>query len=196
MDDSPAGCDAVFPKGKWQFVHAIEFTMADGHRGNALGVSVIDGPLLDCVIMTLEGFVLFEARFDNELTIKKAIPPFDGKGFANGLLADIRLIFTPPLSLAAEHGRLGNGDTVCRYIGAQGELTDVIMQPGGWEIDRYSSDHERTRSVQGRVLTAPQSGDLWQAPSVLELTALDGKGYHLRMKLVSATRDLSSGRGI
>ena len=190
-DDSKAGCEAVFPKGKWQFVHSIEFTLADGQRGNALGVSVIDGPIIDCVIMTLEGFVLFEARLDGDLAVKKAVPPFTGEAFARGLLADIQLIFTPPPHHETQHGLLGNGEVVCRYQGARGELTDVILHDQGWEIDRYTADRKRTRTVQGRLLRPPESNDPWQTPSVLELTSHEPEGYHLRMNLVSATRDTS-----
>jgi hypothetical protein len=196
MAASPIGCDAIFPKGKWEFVHAIEFTLGAGKRGSALGVSVIDGPIIHCVLMTLEGLVLFEARFDGELVVKKAVPPFDGKGFASGLLADIRLIFTPPPDGETEYGRLANGDAVCRHAGSGGMLTDIVLQSKGWEIDRYTSARTLTRRVRGSMPRTPDADAPWQTPSLLELTATDPKGYHLRLRLISATRDLSANRGL
>ena len=91
-------CAAVFPQGKWQFAHAIDFAMRDGSGTPVIGVTSLTGNDIDCALITVEGLTLFEAAFhhDGSIEVRRAVPPFDGPDFAKGMIADIRAIFQPP----------------------------------------------------------------------------------------------------
>ena len=93
-----AACAACFPKGRWQFVHAIGFDMAGGFSGNALGVVALNGDDVRVVLMSVEGLSLFEANSASvdTLEVSRAVPPFDKPDFAQGLMRDVRSIFQRP----------------------------------------------------------------------------------------------------
>lgn len=78
------GCAAVFPQGKWQFIHSIEFTMKDGAGPPLIGVTTIDGNTIGCALVTVEGLTLFEAVYQGKesAVIRRAVPPFDKPEFA------------------------------------------------------------------------------------------------------------------
>ena len=63
-----------------------------------MGLTVLSSRLRSnrSVIMSLEGFVVFDGEVNQGLTVHRALPPFDSPGFAEGLMADIRLIFFQP----------------------------------------------------------------------------------------------------
>ena len=79
----PPACQRLFPNGEWQFVHSIEAVMPGGHKGLVMGVTVISSRdrIAHCVLMTIEGLVVFDARYDQELVINRAVAPFDREGF-------------------------------------------------------------------------------------------------------------------
>ncbi len=52
-----------FPKGRWQFVHSIDFTMGDGAGATVVGVITLNEKDIECALFTLEGLTLFEAVF-------------------------------------------------------------------------------------------------------------------------------------
>lgn len=179
-------CGTIFPAGDWRYVHTIRFRLANGGQGNVIGVIAIDPPRLQCVLMTVEGFVLFKASFDGRLEIRRAVPPFDSKNFARGLIADLQLIFLPPPGRMTAAGRLKNGDRICRYATQDGGITDLIHGPGpGWEIERYNRDRILVRTVRARFQagskTVPKA-----VPTDLELTAPGLHGYRLQMHLIRA----------
>jgi hypothetical protein len=188
-DPLPAACRAVFPQGNWQFTHAIEADFPGGGDSLLMGVTVVDSSqqTVDCVLMTVEGFVLFQAHMGKTLRVERAMPPFDREGFAAGMLADIRLMFLEP---AAEHIQTGwpggqaapDDKAVCRYTGKAGMTTDV--RPGsGWQIDRYTPRGNLTRTV-----TAEPAGGQAGFPGRMRLRATGPAGYTLEMKLISAER--------
>ncbi len=178
-------CTTLFPEGRWQFVHAIAFQMANGSAGTALGVVVLAGREVSCALMTVEGLTLFEARSagGGDLQVMRAIPPFDNREFAAGLMRDIRTIFFQPAG-EGQYGRLPGNRPVCRYIAA-GQVTDVLPREDGcWRLDTYN-DRLRTRSIRTRSCRTVDTAIL---PEFLELVADGPAGYTLNMHLVSAER--------
>jgi len=182
-------CRAVFPTGKWQFVHTIDALLPDGSERQMMGVTVADAPgrTLACALLTVEGFVLFRARMDPAVRVERAVPPFDKKGFADGLLNDLRLLFLPPAAAETRIGRLVGGGfpekpEACRYIEKEGAVTDVI--PGSrWRVYRYSPHGYLVRTV-----TAEAAGGREGFPGRLTLQAPGLAGYTLVMTLVEAAR--------
>ncbi len=188
---TPAACRAVFPEGKWQFVHSIEASFPGGGENLLMGVTVVDASTraIDCVLMTVEGFVLFRAHLGKTLDVARAVSPFDREGFADGMLADIRLMFLVPAEKVSAIGRFADDDSfkgqpACRYTENKGITTDVI--PGSdsrWQLRRYSPQGRLTRTVVAEDRSGPEG-----FPGRLRLTAHGVAGYTLVMKLVDAVR--------
>lgn len=197
-----AACAACFPKGRWQFVHAIGFDMAGGFSGNALGVVALDGDDVRVVLMSVEGLSLFEANSASVdmLEVSRAVPPFDKPDFAQGLMRDVRSIFQRPAGTLTT-GVLPDGLPACRYEGDSG-IHDLVLQTDGcWRLETYqlkphiSSDEEAVPPPpSGPVLTRRITTASCQAagktiiPQILELTAPGPEGYSLTMRLISAER--------
>jgi hypothetical protein len=184
-----AGCGAVFPDGNWQFVHSIEAEFPGGRKGFVMGAVVISSnpQKIECAIMSMEGFVLFDARQDQGLVINRAVHPFDKEEFAEGLLRDLRLIFFQPVGILIKSGRLKSGSSICRFQIPDGSVVDVIISPDNtWEIRQYGKDLRLTRTVQANALRNAGSPDKWPVPGKLKLTAHGSHGYALSMTLVDA----------
>jgi len=188
--DEPVHCESIYPQGKWQFVHSLTFSMADGKKGTVLGVSVLDGPIIKSALMTVEGFVLFEATFDGQIEVNRAVPPFDNEQFARGLMRDLQLIFFRPQSNKVQYGRLDNGSSICRYQEPSGQITDIVLfADQGWEINQYGADQRRTRAIKASPqMAGDRSGD-WLPPRRLELYANDTAEYTIMMDLVSSEKN-------
>ena len=137
------------------------------------------------VIMTLEGFVVFDGEYDQHLIVHRALPPFDSPHFAGGLMDDIRLIFLEPDGPVIGFGELANGSVVCRHATPDGSTVDIGLQRNdAWELRRYSPAQRLTRAV--RVL--PGARDNAGFPEALELTAYGDQTYKLFMTLVEAVQ--------
>lgn len=176
-------CAALFPRGRWQLVHAIAFHLADGSSGNALGVVLLNGRHINCALMTVEGLTLFEARSagPEDLEVVRALPPFASRDLAAGLMADLRTLFQPPPG-SVEYGRLADGRPVCRSLAGR-EATDLLPQPDGcWQLHTYS-DQRRTRTVTADACEPARADVL---PRTLVLTASGPAGYTLNLRLISA----------
>jgi hypothetical protein len=182
MQDNVRRCHVPFIDLPHRFVHAIEVSLPGGSVATVVGVSVID-PVSDTVhsaIMTIEGFVLFDARYDKEIHVNRAVPPFNGEQFAEYLMKDVRLIFLAPKGRPSEAGRLENGSTICRYSGNQDGIVDVIThQDGTFEIEKYSDSNELLRIVKAFSLQD-------RFPQMVELDGFGFREYSLRLKLISA----------
>lgn len=172
-------CGAVFPSGRWQFVHSIEFAMQDGSGSTALGVTTLAPDRLDCALLTPEGFTLFAASLhgQEDFKVSRAVPPFDKPAFAKGLLADIQAIFRPPAGPARQ------GPAVCRFAGADGRTTDVLETEGCWQLRTYGPDRLLERSVTGRGCVRKNAAAV---PQGIELKAYGPAGYTLKMTLIRA----------
>lgn len=179
-------CEPVFPRGHWQFVHAIEFSMHDGSGGTVLGVTSLAGDEITCALMTVEGFTLFEAVFrkGEPLEVRRAVPPFDKPAFAEGLMDDVRAIFLTPAAKNIRHGQLGDKAPVCRYTGADGRTTDLLPTADGcWQIKTYTPELRMDRSIVGQSCKKMGTSLI---PEHLELTGFRNSGYTLKMTLVQA----------
>jgi hypothetical protein len=193
-------CAGFFPQGRWQMIHAIDFHLADGTSGNALGVLILDGRSLSCALMTVEGLTLFEARSTGEADpeVLRALPPFDNPEFARGLLRDVRTLVQPPLGLS-HYGTLADGTPVCRYDAGQ-TITDILPQADGcWQLFIYDEqnilrtdgcqpadprrEHRQTRAVIARSCERIGEANL---PRRLDLRGFAPSAYTLNLRLLSA----------
>jgi hypothetical protein len=179
----------LFPEGKWQFVHSIEAVMRGGQRGLVMGVTVISSreKSARCVLMTIEGLVVFDARYDQKLVVNRAVAPFDHEGFAAGLISDIQLIFFRPEGLLVETGNDPNGSSVCRYQNSDGGIVDLVIDADDTRhIRRYNAQQRLNRAVD--VFFSDRESDSVRPdfPDRLELRAFGVAGYTLIMDLVEA----------
>ena len=187
--DLPQTCRRLFPNGKWQFVHSIEAVMPGGHRGLVMGVTVISSrdKSAHCVLMTIEGLVVFDARYDKQLVINRAVAPFDNEGFAAGLISDIQLIFFMPQGPLAEIGNDPNDASVCRYQNPDGRIVDLVINADhSWHIRHYNAQQRLSRTVDAFFTKPKSDGNGPDFPDRLELSAHDAAGYTLIMDLVEA----------
>ena len=177
-------CRGPFPEGHWQLLHSIEATLPGGKKGFLMGLTVISSSnrTAQVVIMTLEGFVVFDALYDKQITVKRAIAPFDSEVFANGLIEDINLIFFKPSGSIMASGFLKNGTAVCRYQKPGGRIVDIISHgEDNWEIKQYLPDFRLARIVKS-IYLADRKG----IADKIELNAHGSPGYALVMDLVEA----------
>ena len=175
----------VFPDGRWQLLHAIQAELPDERRLVMLGLTVMSSPGRSCrsVLMTLEGFVVFDAEYDGRLSVHRALPPFDSPHFAEGLMEDIRLVFFAPEGPVVARGTLNGGVPVRRYRPPAGGTVDLELLPGDdWRIRRYDASETLTRTVRATHGRGDQNG----FPQTVELTAAGGQDYRLTMTLIEA----------
>lgn len=187
-EDAQGGnsCVEIFPQGKWQFVHSIDFSMRDRAGTTMIGAITLDGNDIQCTLMTVEGFTLFEALFhdDTNFEVHRAVPPFDTSTFAKGLIRDIRAIFEPPPSSNMRAGTLADGTPVCRYTATAGSVVDILPERDAcWQIKSYTAELEMDRSIVGRSCRRNGSSLI---PDSLELKVPGRNGYTLKMNLISA----------
>ncbi|WP_028584021.1 hypothetical protein [Desulfogranum mediterraneum] len=189
-------CAALFPRGSWQLVHAIDYRVGQSGQGSVIGVTSLGRQELECALVTVEGLTLFAARQGpaGELTVSRAVPPFDAPGFAQGLMADLRTLFRRPRAGQVLVGRLqrptGPGRSgaeplaSCRYLEPGGRVVDLSPgAEGGWRLQSYSPTAALERTIRAADCTlvgvTPIAG-------TLELTAPGPGGYQLNLKLLRA----------
>jgi hypothetical protein len=177
------GCRQPFLSGKYRLVHALETVMPDGAKGTAIGVLVADPRTrgFRTVMMTIEGFVLFDAEAGETLTVHRAVPPFDRPAFAGGLAEDIRLAFFPPGEAPAAWGAGGEGATDCRFERTDGRLVEVLTFKGGvMAIRLYGTGQELLKKVK---MTLPEGPGLAET---LEIQSSGWPSYTLRLRLLES----------
>ena len=177
-------CRGPFPDGDWQLLHSIEASLPGGKKGFLMGLTVLSpsNRTAQVVIMTLEGFVVFDALYDKQITVKRAVVPFDSEVFANGLIEDITLIFFKPVGPIMAAGFLKNSTAVCRYQKPDGRIVDIISKGAdNWEIRLYLPDFRLARVVKSIYLA-----DRVGIADKIELNAYGSPGYALVMDLVEA----------
>jgi len=183
----------LFPADPLQFVHAIELTMPGSHSAMLMGVVNIHPRhrAIHCVIMTLEGLVLFEADHTSEtFTIHRAIPPFDGQALARGLISDIELIFFRPRGRLDAGGKLENKNKILRFSEPDSKTIDIIISPDRtvWTQNLRTHSHRIKRSIK-YVFPQPQTATnsrLFVFPKSITLTAAFPSRYTLTMTLTDA----------
>jgi len=179
-------CKSVFPRGHWQFVHAIDFSMADGSGSTVIGITSLDDESIACALTTVEGFTLFAAVYHQEkgLTVERAVPPFDKPAFAEGLMADVRTIFLAPPAAGIRYGRTADGLPTCRATWPDGRISDIQPAVNGcWQIQTYTPEQTLERAIVGR--SCRKEGD-FLIPEYLELKGFGQNGYTLKMTLIHA----------
>lgn len=182
-------CRDPYPDSDWQLLHSIEATLPGGKKGFLMGLTVIapSNRTARCVIMTLEGFVIFDALYDKKITVKRAVAPFDSEVFANGLIEDINLIFFKPSGSITTSGFLKSGAAVCRYQKPDGRLVDIISQgKHNWEIRQYRTDNRLAQTVKMMSAKETNLTDHKGISDKIELKAHGSPGYELVMELVEA----------
>ena len=187
--ESNQTCQGLYPLGEWQLYHTIEAKLPGRQTGFLTGLTVLSSRerSAQCVIMTLEGFVVFDARYDGQVTIERAVAPFDNHAFAQGVMADIQLIFFKPLADEISMGVLSDNVPVCRYLLPNGNVIDLVTPENNhWETRLYRSNHRVMRIVQSMIKDKLPGENLTGIADKIELTALGIPGYTLMLDLVEA----------
>lgn len=184
--------NTLFPTDSFQFVHAIELTMPGSHSAMLMGVVNIHPRhrAIHCVIMTLEGLVLFEADHTSEaFTIHRAIPPFDSQALVQGLVSDIDLIFFTPRGRLNAWGKLENENTILRFSEPDGGTIDIVISPDRtiWTQHLRSGSHRIKRCVNYIFPQAATNSQPPVFPKSITLTAAFPSRYTLTMTLTDAT---------
>ncbi len=144
------GCRRPFLQGGRRLVHTLETAMPNGVKGSAIGVLVADPRTagIRMALMTIEGFVLFDAEAGETLTVHRAVPPFDKPAFAAALAEDIRLAFFPPGEAPVDWGEGEAGALACRFERTDGRLVEVLtFQDGAISIRLYGAGQELLKRV-------------------------------------------------
>ena len=178
-------CQHVFPDSDWHFVHSIEATLSKKDKAYLLGITRISpqNQTIWAVMMTLEGMVLLDAFYDSNIIINRAIPPFDSKLFAQGLMEDISLIFFKPEHSDVETGLSDSGETICRYYGHNDRITDVVIEQNGNSIINSYQHNRLHRSIHLYGKEAQHHPFIFQR---LELIALKPSKYRMDLNLLNA----------
>ena len=186
---NPMSCTKIFPQGNWEFLHSIQVNLPEGIQSTVMGVTVLssESRSFTSVIMSLEGLVLFDARYDGTVHINRSVPPFNGENFAKGLISDIKMIFFPPEGKMTAWGQTDAGNPVCRFKTKNAVTTDVIVfKNGQWEIRHYDMSGRLTRRLKGgqgkRFMTETRS----PVAEEMELTVLSPVRYSLKLRLLEA----------
>ena len=140
MPAAAARCRMPFLEMPHRLVHAMEADLPDGGRVAGIGVLLADPRkrIFRSILMTLEGWVLFDIEKGETLTVRRAVPPFDSPGFARRMEEDIALAFFPPIEAPSVIGRGEDGTLTCRFGGADRMGVDVLVRGDGvTEVLRY-----------------------------------------------------------
>ena len=184
-------CREIFPQGKWRFVHSIQVNLAGKQKTELIGITQISSPSrkLHCVLMTIEGLVVFEAkRAKGNTVIKQATPPFDTAQFAKGLMQDVQLIFFPPPGKCIKAGLTDNKEKICRYKTDSSHTRDILMEKenGGWSVHHYI-DGKLARSLQAFPGDSAEKTLSPAYPQEIRLEANNPSwDYSLQMSLIKA----------
>ncbi len=185
IEELKSNCLQVYPAGKWQFVHAIEFAMANGQGSSLIGITTIGDNSLNCNLMTIEGLTLFDAELTDKLKINRALPPFDNHDFAVALLADVQAVFiAPTMDKNKIVPGLFAGLPGCRVVSDNGMITDILpVADGCWHIQTLSQKTGESRNVTVSSCRLQGGG---RVADQLELRVPGGNGYSLKMNLITA----------
>lgn len=185
-------CQGVFLQAPWQMVHSIRTVLPNGEQQTAMALTRVypDTGLIRCVMMSIEGIVLFEGRYDGDITVDRAIPPFDKENFAETLFSDIRLAFCPPAGHAEEIGLLPDRMPGCRYqTKDEGSVEVALKTEGSWTIRRYSPHGRKQQTIEAYRPPSenPAPADAAQPiPASLKILHHGLFSYSLHLELVRA----------
>ena len=114
-------CRRPFLPAKYRLVHSLEALLPGGGTATAIGVLVADprSGSFRSVLMTIEGWVLFDIEGGATPRVHRAVPPFDPPAFARRMAEDIGLAFFAPGGEPALWGEGEKGFRGCRYAAAR-----------------------------------------------------------------------------
>jgi len=182
-------CQGRYPLGNWQLLHTIQAELPGNQTGFLMGVTRLSSQKrsFQCVIMTLEGFVVFDALYDGTIRVDRAVAPFDNEAFARGVMVDIQLIFFKPSANEITMGTLSDGTVVCRHCLDDGSVIDVSQpERHQWETRLYGPNHRLKRVITLINNENPNRDSLTGITDKIELTARGTPGYKLVLDLVEA----------
>ena len=163
--------------------------MPGGRNASVIGITDISSDLetIHCIIVSIEGLVLFDGVYRREVVINRGIQPFDSKEFAKGLMNDIRMVFFRPEGELTGTGVLNNGSHVCRYTNDATTIVDVIIDPKNrdWEVRQYRNGN-LNRSVKAYIKERAINGVQKTFPGRIELSVNEAPGYALTLRLIRA----------
>ena len=191
-DASPPSqtCRAAFPEGDWQLQHVIKATVRGRKMGRLIGAVVLSGQSrsIECALMTIEGLVLFSARYDGKLIVDRAVKPFDRPGFAQGLMDDLMLMFMHPKGLR-QVGRSAEGKLICRHWYPEDHVTDIMIDgPNSWLINKYSSQGKLVRTVTAGRENNDHADERSGIAQHMTMENRSGSEYRLELRLIEALR--------
>jgi hypothetical protein len=176
-------CVALFPSEPWECVHTIEADIQGGMSSSLLGITKGDpaGRKLHTVLLTPEGFILFEAeQHGDTISVLKAVAPFESPAFARGLMEDVDLLFLPPQGRASKWGRTAEGAVLCQWESSAGYREELSLST----VMKISLVDRHGDLVKEALLTPPFVKGL---ASQMELRAHKPAPYKLKMTLLRGT---------
>ena len=176
-------CLALFPSEPWECIHKIEAVLSEGVSSSLIGITTGDpvGRKLHTVLLTPEGFILFEAeQHEDTISVLKAVAPFDSPAFARGLMGDVNLLFLPPQGASLKWGRSADGGTLCQWESPDGSRREITLSTV-WKISLWDRHGDLAKEA---LLMAPFVKGL---ASQVELRAHRPAFYRLKMTLLSGT---------
>jgi hypothetical protein len=176
-------CVALFPSGPWECVHTIEAVIQGGMSSSLLGITTGDpaGRTLHTVLLTPEGFILFEAeQRDNKISVLKALAPFDSPAFARGLMEDVSFLFLVPEAAPSKWGRTTDGTVLCRWESPDSSRKEIRCQTAV----KITLQDRHGDTIKEALLTGPFVNKL---ASKIELRVYKPAPYRLKLNLLSRT---------
>ncbi len=183
----PADCcramPGPYPTHPWVSVHRISASGGFGARSTLIGVTRGDPDkrTLHSVLLSAEGFVLFEAEMDEDhVQTVRAVPPFDAHPFVKGFAEDVTAIFLPPKGQPFQAGTTRHGSRVCQWRGEDSSFVELIEVADGWKRSEWNGSGSLVRQV---LFEPPLVNGL---PSLVEFKVPGAAGYTLDLLLIRA----------
>jgi len=118
----------------------IEARMPLGNEGSFIGaVAREPGPAnFRSVLMTQEGFVLFDAEYHaGRVEVLRVVPPLDPDRFGRAMTGDIRLTSFLPGGRLVQVGKSRSGRETCRWQEGETTVEVELLGPGRARLLRY-----------------------------------------------------------
>jgi hypothetical protein len=133
-------CRALFPRGQWHATYVVEAHMPLGNEGSFIGAVATESGRASfrSVLMTQEGFVLFDARYRaGQVEVLRILPPLDPERFGRSMTGDIRLTSFEPGGTLVGVGRSEDGRATCRWQDGKTTVDVELLGPGRAKLRRY-----------------------------------------------------------
>ena len=193
-----AGCRQVFADTPRQMVHSMTARMPNNETYQGISVTRVtpQSARIKCVIMSIQGLVLFSGQANGEIRVERAIGPFESEQFAKRLFADIRQVFLPPRGLMVAAGKNPDNHPVCRYFLDDGGFLDVVQVAANHaQIIEYSQDKKKRQSVSltwDQMPEASGSSVKNGPPDKIVLRRHGAFGYRLELERIEQNPDFAN----